>query len=110
MGAMYSMGQGVPKDNGEAVKWFLKAADQELAEAQYDLGVMYSIGQGVPKDYVQAYMWFDLAGEQGYLEAQNYRDELAKMMNPAQVAEAKRLAKEWKPKGIGYISPKPFSR
>jgi hypothetical protein len=34
---------------------------------------------------------------QGDLEAANKRDELAAKMTPDQIAEAQRLAREWKP-------------
>ena len=50
LGVAYDTGQGVPKDEAEAVKWFRKAADQENASAQSNLGVMYANGRGVPKD------------------------------------------------------------
>jgi Sel1 repeat len=32
------------------VKWFRKAAEQNLADAQYNLGVCYDSGEGVAKD------------------------------------------------------------
>jgi hypothetical protein len=44
-------------------------------------------------------MWFSLAAAQGYPSAEDYMDTLAKKMTPAQIAEAQRLAREWKPKG-----------
>jgi TPR repeat protein len=46
----------------------------------------------VPQDYVQAYLWFALAGEL------NNRDLAASRMTAEQIAEAKRLVQEWKPK------------
>jgi len=36
---------------------------------------------------------------QGDSEAQNDRDKAAGTMTPSQIAEAQKLAKEWKPKG-----------
>ncbi len=98
LGVMYANGQGVSKDYAEALKWCRKAADQGYADGQYNLGVMYYLGQGVPKDYVQAYKWFDLAAGMGISDAKNARDKLEGNMTRAHLAEAKRLAKEWKPK------------
>jgi uncharacterized protein len=98
LGVMYANGQGVSKDYAEAVKWCRKAADQGNAEGQYNLGVMYYLGQGVPKDTVQAYKWFDLAAGLGISDAKKARDKLEGNMSRAHLAEAKRLAKEWKPK------------
>jgi len=59
---------------------------------------MYRKGQGVPQDYVQAHMWVNLAATQGREDARKARDILAFQMTPAQIAEAQRLAREWKPK------------
>ena len=103
LGLMYYDGQGVPQDYAEAVKWFRKAAEQGNAAAQYNLGIMYYTSQGVPQDYVQAHMWSNLAafrlppGKKRDLAVEN-RDIIAAKMTPAQIAEAQRLALEWKPK------------
>ncbi len=65
---------------------------------------MYETGQGVPKDLVQAYMWLSLAAAWPHIEPdvqislQERRDKVAKRMTPAQIAEAQKLAREWKPK------------
>jgi len=98
LGLMYGIGLGVPQDDAQAVQWFRLAAAQGYAVVQYSLGVMYYIGEGVPQDYVQAHMWFNLAAAQGNEAARKARDTLALKMTPAQVAEAQRLAREWKAK------------
>ena len=67
---MYSTGEGVPQDDGEAVKWFRLAADQGNASAQFSLGNMYRTGEGVPQDYGEAVKWFRLAADQGDVWAQ----------------------------------------
>ncbi len=85
------------------MKWYRKAAEQGNDSAQFNLGVMYTKGRGVPQDYVQAHMWYNLAaagsppGEDRDSAAKN-RDIVAERMTPAQIAEAQRLAREWKPK------------
>ncbi len=90
-------------DYAAAVKWFREAAEQGDADAQFNLGVNYYKGRGVPQDYVQAHMWYSLAasrlppGKNRALAAEN-RDIIAERMTPAQIAEAQRLAREWKPK------------
>ena len=38
LGSCYANGEGVEKDLTEAVIWYRKAADQGLAEAQFNLG------------------------------------------------------------------------
>ncbi len=103
LGVMYLNGQGVPQDSAEVVKWHRKAAEQGHAVAQNNLGVMYGKGHGVPQDYVQAHMWFDLAasrfppGEGRDIAVKN-RDIAAEKMTPAQISEAQKLARGWRPK------------
>jgi TPR repeat protein len=97
LGVMYDKGEGVPRNQRLAVHWYRKAAKQGLAEAQYNLGLMYQSGQGVLQDYVQAHKWFNLAATKRVKYRAN-RDRLAKRMTPFQIAEAQRLAREWKPK------------
>jgi TPR repeat protein len=48
LGRRYDKGEGVMKDHAEAAKWYLKAAEQNYAVAQYNLGVCYE--QGVAKN------------------------------------------------------------
>ncbi len=74
-----------------------KAAEQGDEVAQFSLGDMYESGTGVPQDYVLAHMWFNLAAAKGYPFARDRRDYLAQYMTPDQIAEAQRLAREWKP-------------
>ncbi len=103
LGIMYENGQGVPQDDGKAVKWYRKAAEQGDGKAQLNIGFMYGKGQGVPQDYTQAHMWYNLAasrsppGETRDIAVKN-RDNLATWMTPAQISEAQKLAREWKPK------------
>ena len=59
---------------------------------------MYDNGLGVTQDYVQAHMWYNLAAAQGEKDTGEWRDSLAEEMTPEQIAEARRLAREWKPK------------
>jgi TPR repeat protein len=94
---MYGSGRGVPQNYVQAAKWVRAAAEQGNAEAQGLLGTLYGSGQGVPKDYVSAYMWLNLAAAQGEKEAAKLRDMAATTITPAQIAEAQKLAREWKP-------------
>jgi TPR repeat protein len=92
---MYDVGEGVPEDDAEAVRWYRLSAEQGYAKAPYNLGLMYGKGEGVPQDYVQAHMWFNLAAAQGDADAAKNRDIVAKNMTPDQIAEAQKLAREW---------------
>jgi len=99
LGALYRYGLGVPQDYQEAFRWFHRAAEQGNGGGQNHVGLMYFKGEGVPKDLVQAYKWAWLSAEQGVEQALLALDILENEMTPAQVAEAKRLAREWRPKG-----------
>jgi TPR repeat protein len=98
LGFSYDNGRGVPQNHAEALKWFRLAADQGNANAQNDLAVMYAKGEGVPPDFVRAHMWFNLSAMRGEQRAAKNKDNIAKRMTPAQIAEAQKLVREWQPK------------
>ncbi len=97
VGMMYERGEGIPVQPKQAANWYRKAAEQAYSHAQIALGMLYAKGQGVLQDYVQAHMWLILASAEGVIEASKERDKLAEKMTPVQIAEAQRMAREWKP-------------
>jgi uncharacterized protein len=94
LGYMLRAGSGVLQDYKEAVKWFRRAAEQGDTLAQTSLGAMHFDGNGVQQDYVQAHMWSNIAGAGGNKEGAKIRAIVEKIMTPAQVAEAQKLARE----------------
>lgn len=68
LGLLYDTGHGVPRDTYQAIAWYRKAAEQGLADAQYNLGAMYE--SNAPQDYTQAFLWFSKAAEHGLSYAQ----------------------------------------
>jgi len=102
LGRLYAQGRGVPLDYAMGRQWYEKAAAQGDAAAQLNLGGLYAKGQGVPEDYVRAYMWFTLAAAHSTSDdlkfAVDDRDNVARRMTTAQVAEAQKLTREWTPK------------
>ena len=105
LGAMYWSGEGVPRDHKEAARLYLLAANQGYARAQNDIGFMLGFGEGTPQhDDIEAYKWLTLAINGYTARNQDRLDQarkdlatLAKRMNPAQIAEAERRIKVWKP-------------
>ena len=89
------IGGNMPEDDAEAAKWFRKAADLGVAQAQMLLASMYVTGQGVAQDIVQAHLWSILAAAQGNETAQGLLDSGADSLTPDQIAEAQRMAREW---------------
>ena len=85
-------------DYATALRIFRQFADQGYAPAQNNLGVMYHFGKAVTQDYVHAHMWYSLAAARGEKVASKWLDILAEKMTPDQIAEAQKLAREWKPK------------
>ena len=105
LGGMFLKGDGVPQDYAEAEKWFRKAADQGDADSQYNLAVLFANGYGVQQDNVEAYKWFSLAAARFPASKAERRGaaitnrQLAEIvMTPAQIAEAQKAVREWKPK------------
>ena len=67
---MYENGRGVEKDDGEAFKWYEKAAAQAHATAQNNLGFMYQHGRGAEQNDDKAVALYRKAANQGYAIAQ----------------------------------------
>ncbi len=97
VGYLYETGQGVRQNYTKAAHWYRKAAEQGNAIAQIQLGNMYRLGKGVPQNYILAYMWFDISARGGNANAKDLRRVVAGNMNPAEIAEAKRMSAEWRP-------------
>lgn len=110
LGIAYNMSKGVPQDFAEAAVWFRRAAAQDFALAQYNLGAMFANGTGVKRDYVAAHMWTNLAASK--LPPGGERDvaikaleTLAGLMTSEQIAQAQRMAREWRPDKSYYAPP-----
>ena len=83
----------------EALAQWRAAADAGDGRAMLALGRLHLQGLGVLQDYVQAHKWFNLAASRGEPEAVQARDELAAKMTPEERAEARKLARVWRPGG-----------
>ena len=71
--SMLQFGQGVEKNETEALKWYQKAAEAGNAYAQASMGVFCQTGHcGVTKDFAKAAEWYRKAAEQGDANAQFY--------------------------------------
>ena len=97
LGTLYLHGDAPPQSAEMALFWFSRAAEQGDAPAFAKLGLMYAQADGVPQDVIQAHMWYNLSAAYGDQSAAEARDALAKEMTPAQITEAQKRAREWKP-------------
>ena len=91
-GIMHATGQGQPRNDNEAVKWFHKAASGGHVPAQCNLGVLYAAGRGVARDKVRAWVWFDIAAGQGDFKARANREIIAASMTPDELDRARRFS------------------
>jgi uncharacterized protein len=99
LGVLLMYARGGQQDYKMAVYYLRLAANQGKDLAQRRLGQLYERGEGVQQDYVKAYMWYSLGSANEGVEAgTRLRDAVAKKMDPEQIAEAQKLAQEWKPK------------
>ncbi len=127
LGVAYEHGFYVAQDDAEAFRWYRRAANKIyerpgstwIHSPQYNIGAMYASGRGTAQDYVRALMWFTLAIAFGdtkppaplgikLVDTSKYtaleqRDRLMALMTSAQISEAERLAREWRPHPIVII-------
>src|SRR5262249_11919780 len=64
MGYFYENGDGVPKNLGEALRWYRTGAERGDAASEAALGQFYENGQGVPDDWVEAAKWYMKSAQQ----------------------------------------------
>lgn len=69
-GLNYAEGTGVAADRAAAARWFRRAADAGVADAQYNLAMMMFRGDGVRRDSYGAIQMMRRAGENGDVRAQ----------------------------------------
>ena len=97
LGAMYMIGQDVPKDVAEGVKWYELAAMQGNDTAQYMLGISHLTGLGVLKDDIKAHVWFNISAANSN-GADNssaaIRDKLEAHMSRADLSKARAMARK----------------
>ena len=69
LGYMYYFGEGVKKDTAEGITWYVKAAEQNDAQAQYSLGTLYYEDKNL-QDLAKAEKWLNLSAKNGFAKAQ----------------------------------------
>jgi localization factor PodJL len=111
LAVLYAEGIDGKPDYGTAVQWFRKAAQQGVADSQFNLGVLCARGLGTEKSFAEAYKWFALAAVQGDEEAAKKRDEVAAGLDAAALAAAqqtiKSFAAEPQPQDAGVVRAPP---
>ena len=99
---------GLPADtssaavhDAQALRWWLRAANQGSAKAQTALALRYESGDGVALDLVKALTWFRLAAPRLHGDeadrVEQARLRLSRRMEPGDVERAERRAALWLP-------------
>ena len=96
LGNLYFTGAVEFDQNQEwGIKWFLRAANQGYAKAQFALGYCYEFGEGAEQNQAEALFWYDAAYNNGDQEAKVRIDDLEEELpNPVikqMKAKARRL-------------------
>jgi TPR repeat protein len=96
---LYYLGKGVPKDDGEALKWARESAEKNVGGGLRLLGLMYQKGIArLPKDQIEALKWYILADRAEHKQDECCRRSVERNMSEQEIAEAKQRADIWKPK------------
>ena len=82
-----------------------KAAEQGVAQAQYNLGICYYNGQGMIQNNIKAYAWIAVASANGDDQATKALQLLKEEMTPLQIERAVNLAENYS-KGIFDETPR----
>lgn len=69
VGRCYGAGDGVGKDEAEAVKWYHVAVEHGCADAMFELSKYYTFGIGVRRNRATASKWLSKAAERGHLRS-----------------------------------------
>ncbi len=100
----YCCGLGVRTSTRKALYWHCRAAIQDYAPAQFEMGNILSNFFDDPDrttaygatDFVSAYMWYTVASINGHEQAFDVREKLAKQMSGDDLNKGKRWATQWK--------------
>jgi TPR repeat protein len=95
-------GYAVEVDRPQTLRWLLAAAEQGLPRAQVKLAEVYAEAPDISGSHATACGWFLLAamGLRGIHlhRAQSGYERIASHLSPAQIAKARRFARDWAPK------------
>lgn len=76
IGTCLEYGIGVEENEGEAFKYYLKAAEEGYMRAMYHTGRCYYYGYGVKENYNEAFRWFNDAAGHEFIPAIYYKGKM----------------------------------
>lgn len=132
LGVVYATKYEIEKEETDlemASRWYLRAAQQNDAIAQVNIGTYFRDGKGetVPRDYTEAYFWYSLAlrdeanrrelseasAPSLFRNINKAKNELAEILDKKEKVEIDDRVKKWKPKqlkgsGTGFYVDKHY--
>ncbi|MEQ8400844.1 MAG: peptidoglycan-binding protein [Roseitalea porphyridii] len=100
LAVLFASGADGAPDFDSAARWFLRAAELGVRDSQFNLGILSAKGQGMPQDLGESYKWFALAAQSGDEDAASKRDDIANVLRPDQLEQARGATALWKPKPV----------
>ena len=100
LAVMYYYGTGSVVNFDEAARWFQEAALLGLRDSQFNLALLFESGQGVPLSLPDAFTWYSIAASETDPTATQRAAALEEMMEPAALAEARRIVATFQPRAI----------
>jgi len=92
----YFAGVGVTRDPMQAQRWYLRAAQQGLPEAEHALGLMLTGGAvGATPEPIEGYKWLLLAERAGYPDSQAVREKAGEQITERDRKRAEALAQKF---------------
>jgi uncharacterized glyoxalase superfamily protein PhnB len=110
LGLLYANGdekQGIRRNEGDAARWFNKAAEHGSVSAQSKLGSLYWGGRGVAKNDSQAYFWTVLARANGDGASKALAPFIATRLSPSQRTVIEQQAEQWLERHESPTKPSP---
>jgi hypothetical protein len=83
------------KDEADHERWLRALAEGGSTVAQFRMGVICAKGRSGQVDLVESYVWHRLAAARGHGPAAEWRDEIAKLLSPSELAAAEERVQEW---------------
>lgn len=76
LGLCLENGWGVEANEGEAFKYYLKAAEDGYIRAMFYTGLAYYFATGVKQNYPEAFRWFNDASNEGHIPSLYYKGKM----------------------------------
>ena len=92
-------------NDAEAVKWFLKAANQDDGYSETQLGLIYAWGMGVKPDYAESYFWYSLANKHSLPTGNELQSDATHLTDEEKMRLDERV-KQWCSKNCKVPAPR----